>query len=64
VQAISIPSTVYFTGMIAMTNAIDENGVLSEEVAANPYGPKNALKGAVAELKWYADALTAARSEV
>jgi hypothetical protein len=38
--------------------------VLSEEVAANPYGPKNALKGAVAELKWYADALTAARSEV
>lgn len=62
VKAISIPSVVYFPGIIAMTNSIDEAGELSAELAANPYGPANALKTAVAELKWYADALTPARS--
>jgi NAD(P)H-dependent FMN reductase len=62
VKAVSIPSVVYFPGIIAMTNSIDEAGTLSEELAANPYGPAKALETTVAELKWYADALTPARA--
>ncbi len=61
VQAITVPSVVYFPGIIAMTNGIDESGALSEELAANPYGPATALKTLVAEVKQYADALAPLR---
>ncbi len=41
---------------------IDEQGNLAGAVKANPYGPQGALQGLFAELKWYSDALAAARS--
>jgi hypothetical protein len=48
--------------MVKMSELIDENGNLSEEAKANPYGPQNALKTMLEELKWYSDALAAARA--
>jgi len=48
---------------MAATGSLDDEGNLSEEVANNPYGPQGALKVALADTKWYADALTAARAE-
>jgi len=57
VQAVSTPTAVY----LSVSSSMDENGVLSEEVLANPYGPQTALKNAVSDLKWYAEALAAAR---
>lgn len=56
--AVSVPSVTY----VQMAgNIIDESGKLDEEVAANPYGPLNALKTTLDETKWYASALGAAR---
>lgn len=40
---------------------LNEEGELSEEVKAQPYGPAIALKSLLEELKWYSDALAAAR---
>lgn len=57
-QAVPIPNFVAFSHM---SDAIDEEGVLSEEVKANPYGPQGALNAALNELQWYSDALSAAR---
>lgn len=62
VKAVSIPTAVYFPGIIAMTNGIDEAGELSADLAANPYGPQTALAGAVAELNKYSDALSTLRT--
>lgn len=59
VLAFTVPTATYFQGMIAMTNSIDENGVLDAEIAANPYGPQTALKTTIAETKWFAEALSA-----
>ncbi len=57
-QAAVIPKTVAFIGA---SQSLDENGALSAEVAAQPYGPVAALSGALTELKWYSDALAVAR---
>lgn len=59
-QAVPIPASVAFAHM---SDAIDEAGVLDETVKANPYGPQGALDGALAELQWYSNALSAARSQ-
>ncbi|CAN5178844.1 NAD(P)H-dependent oxidoreductase [soil metagenome] len=61
VQAVTVPAVTYFPGIIAMTNSIDENGVLNEEMAANPYGPQTALKTTIADVKLYAEALASTR---
>ncbi len=55
-------STVPGVAMNGMSERIDENGNLSEEDKTNPYGPQAALETLLGELKWYADALTAART--
>jgi len=59
VGAVSLPKALFFTDGVG--GAIDEAGVLKEELEANPYGPLANLKAALADLVWYADALKAAR---
>jgi NAD(P)H-dependent FMN reductase len=59
-QAVVIPNAVAISGMLA--DMIDEEGNLAEAVKANPYGPQGQLDVLLTELKWYSDALTAARS--
>lgn len=58
-QAAVIPhaTTVSFAG-----NVIDEEGNLNEEQKANPYGPASSVKTLLTDLKWYSDALAAARN--
>lgn len=57
--SITIPPAIMVVGQVnAMFN---EAGEPAEEVKANPYGPVAQLDNALKELKWYSDALAAAR---
>jgi NAD(P)H-dependent FMN reductase len=58
-QAAVIPNGVALT---AMSDMIDEQGNLGEPFKANPYGPHTQLTMLISELKWYSDALAAARA--
>ncbi|HET9173964.1 MAG TPA: NADPH-dependent FMN reductase [Candidatus Saccharimonadales bacterium] len=58
-KAVPIPSAVAVAGM---SDLIDDEGNLAEAASANPYGPQFALQNALEELKWYSDALAAART--
>jgi NAD(P)H-dependent FMN reductase len=55
-------STIPGVAMTGMSERIDEDGNLNEEDKANPYGPQSALETLLKELKWYSDALSAARA--
>jgi NAD(P)H-dependent FMN reductase len=55
-----IPKALAFAGA---SQNLDEEGVLSEELSALPYGPQTAMKGVFDELKWYSDALVVARDK-
>jgi NAD(P)H-dependent FMN reductase len=57
-QGAVIPNAIALTGMSDM---IDDNGTLGETFKSNPYGPQAQLDMLLAELKWYSDALAAAR---
>lgn len=59
-KAAIIPNFVAITNM---SQLIDEKGELNAELKANPYGPQGALEALLSELKWYSDALSAARTE-
>lgn len=59
VGAVSVPQALFFTDRVG--EAIDEAGVLKEELAEAPYGPQSNLKAQVEALVWYAEALKAAR---
>jgi NAD(P)H-dependent FMN reductase len=61
-RAVLVPSasSVAISGM---SEVIDEDGNLSEEVKANPYGPQNGLDTLLNDLKWYSDALATARAK-
>ncbi len=59
-KTVPIPSFVAFHGV---SEGIDDDGNLSEALKANPYGPQAQLDGMLAELKWYSDALAAARAQ-
>ena len=48
--------------MVHMSETIDENGVMNDEAKANPYGAQPALEDLLKDLKWYSDALSAARA--
>lgn len=61
VRGVPIPNQVGLTMRVA--EVFDENGTLSEEVAALPYGPQAALDALLTELKWYSDALSTARTK-
>jgi NAD(P)H-dependent FMN reductase len=58
-RGVPIPN---FVALAHMSDVIDEDGNLSEEQKANPYGPRGALEAMLAELKWYSDSLTVART--
>lgn len=49
--------------LMGAKDKLNEAGELSEEAKTNPYGPATALQGLLEELKWYSDALSAARSK-
>lgn len=53
-------SSVAITGM---SDIIDENGIMSDAAKANPYGPQAGLEKLLKDLKWYSDALAAARAK-
>lgn len=61
-RAVPLPSSTALT-MAGMSELIDEEGNLTEVAKAKPYGgPQKALDNELAELKWYSDALAAARA--
>lgn len=59
--AITVPKYTALNGMVAMGGIIDDEGKLSAELAANPYGPEAALSTTLESLVWYAGALKSAR---
>lgn len=60
-KAAVLPTVTYFSERAG--EVIDESGNLDDKVKANPYGPHGALKATLEELKWYGDALEAARAK-
>ncbi len=48
--------------LAGMSEAIDDEGNLSEALQTKPYGPQFALDNLLGELKWYSDALATART--
>ena len=62
VQAVTVPSATFFVGMAGAM--LDDSGDLTDEEAkSNPYGVQGALKTTLGQLKWYSDALSAARAK-
>jgi NAD(P)H-dependent FMN reductase len=59
IRAVVIPTNLAYTRRVSET--IDEQGNLSEELASQDRGPQTALNNLLDELKWYSDALVAAR---
>lgn len=57
---IPIPSPL---AIVRMSEIIDEDGELAAEAKTNPYGPQSGLENLLADLKWYSDALSAARAK-
>jgi NAD(P)H-dependent FMN reductase len=58
-RTFAIPAPVFIIGRVG--ELFDEDGQPSEAITGNPYGPQTLLKTALEELKWYSDALAAAR---
>ena len=59
VGAVTVPQALFFTDRVG--EAIDEGGVLKEELRDSPYGPQTSLAIQTEALVWYADALKTAR---
>lgn len=59
-KAAVTPSATFLNGRAG--ELIDEGGILREEIKKNPYGPHTALMTTLEEVKWYSDALSAARN--
>jgi NAD(P)H-dependent FMN reductase len=59
VGAVTVPQALFFTDRVG--EAIDEQGVLKEELADAPSGPQSNLKTQAETLIWYAEALGQAR---
>jgi len=57
IGAVTVPQALFFTDRVG--EAIDEQGVLKEELADNPYGPQANLKTQMETLVKYAEALKA-----
>ena len=60
IQAVTVPSATF---MLRAADIIGEDGNLSAEAKANPYGPQTALKQMLDSTKWFSDALAAARAK-
>ena len=59
-KAVPLPTSSPLA-MAGMSELIDEDGNLTEAAKAKPYDLNEVLKGVLVELKWYSDALAAAR---
>lgn len=59
VGAITIPQALFFNDRVG--EAIDEAGVLKEELRDNPYGPQASLAMQAEKLVWYAETLSRVR---
>lgn len=60
-RAVTTPTATYIS--TRASELLDESGkLLDEAIKENPWGPHAALVGTLSELKWYAEALNAARS--
>jgi NAD(P)H-dependent FMN reductase len=59
-KAAIVPEAV---ALLDFDAAVDEEGKLTPEYAAKPYGPKQALETTLKELSWWAKALKTAREE-
>lgn len=57
--AVTVPEP---TMIVSAGQVIDEDGTLTPEAKANPYGPDGALSRTLESLRWYAAALMAARA--
>jgi NAD(P)H-dependent FMN reductase len=58
--AITVPEP---TMIIGAAGVVEEDGTLDPDAASNPYGPAGALGKMLQSLKWYGDALAAARAD-
>ena len=61
IRGVAISTNVAFAHRVS--ESINEEGILNEELAANEHGPNTALHNSLAELKWYSDALATARAK-
>lgn len=61
VGAVTVPQALFFTDHVGA--AIDEDGVLKEELREAPYGPQSSLKTQAETLVWFAETLKAGREE-
>jgi NAD(P)H-dependent FMN reductase len=61
-KAVPLPTFTPLT-MTGMSEQIDDDGNLTEAGKANPRGLQQSLEAALAELKWYSDALASARNK-
>lgn len=59
-KTVVIPAAVTVSGV---SQVIDEDGNLKDELKQDPYGPQKALEHLLDELKWYSDALAAHRTQ-
>jgi|SRR5581483_9874455 len=59
-KAATTPTATFLNGRV--NEMFEAGGVLREEIKKNPYGPQTALMNTLEEVKWYSDALSAARS--
>jgi NAD(P)H-dependent FMN reductase len=59
-KAAIIPTQLAVPGV---SEKVSEDGALAKEFAQQQYGPLTVLKGMLEELKWYSDALAAARAK-
>lgn len=60
-QAVPISKFVAFHGL---SEGVDDDGNITEELKANPYGPQGALEAMLDDLVWYGEVLKAGRDGV
>lgn len=61
-EAKAVPIQNFVAIVSPVSSVLSEEGILAEEIAAAQYGPHTALENLLGELKWYSDALAAART--
>ena len=60
-KSVTTPSATFFLDRVG--EVISQDGELDEALKTKPYGPRAALEATLTELKWYSDALAAARAQ-
>jgi NAD(P)H-dependent FMN reductase len=57
--AVTVPRATFFIGA---SEGLDEQGNLNQAISSKPYGPHTSIVETLSDLKWYADALSQART--